>query len=273
MFCNDLNEQDNQFMLVLSACKVDDAEEGAKIKAVAEGIDRLFSLLQLQGAHDSNLFVSRLFSISADIRERPAVEIPGVFQRHLIEELKDRRGVPEPEAFNFAFFRPMTVDRLNSRFARYLFARVELLLSKGMKQEMRHPLEKLFAARRSATGFHIEHILSRNDENLALFGGDEERFEQERNRLGGLLLLKGKDNSSSGNEPFAKKLETYANTLLWNETLRADSYKSKLDFTRFADAGGLPFRSLDKFGPDELEERHKLLFELCKLIWPAPFPA
>lgn len=273
VFCNDLNEQDNQFMLVLSACKVDDAEEGAKIKAVAEGIDRLFSLLQLQGAHDSNLFVSRLFSISADIRERPAVEIPGVFQRHLIEELKDRRGVPEPEAFNFAFFRPMTVDRLNSRFARYLFARVELLLSKGMKQEMRHPLEKLFAARRSATGFHIEHILSRNDENLALFGGDEERFEQERNRLGGLLLLKGKDNSSSGNEPFAKKLETYANTLLWNETLRADSYKSKLDFTRFADAGGLPFRSLDKFGPDELEERHKLLFELCKLIWPAPFPA
>jgi hypothetical protein len=273
VFFNDLNEQDNQFMLVLSACKVDDPEEVDKIKAVAEGVDRLFSLLQLQGAHDSNLFVSRLFSISADIREISAAEIAVVFQRHLIEELKERRGVPETEAFNFAFFRQMTVDRLNPRFARYVFARVELLLSKGMKQEMRQAFDKLVTSRRTLNGFHIEHILSRNDENLELFGGDEERFEQERNRLGGLLLLKGKDNSSSGNEPYTKKLETYANTLLWNETLRADTYKSNLDFTRFADAEGLSFRPLDKFGPDELEERHKLLFELCKLIWPGPTPA
>ena len=27
------------------------------------------------------------------------------------------------------------------------------------------------------------------------------------------------------------------------------------------------------FGPDELEERQKLLFELCKLIWPSPAQA
>jgi hypothetical protein len=58
--------------------------------------------------------------------------------------------------------------------------------------------------------------------------------------------------------------------LLWNETLREDSYKSKLDFTRFAQQSGLPFKALDKFGPEEIEERQKLLFALCNLIWPAP---
>lgn len=270
VFCNDMNELDTQFMLVLSACKVDDPEETAKIQAVATGLDRIFALLQLQGAHDSNQFTARLFAISVDIRERPAAEISGVFQKHLIEELNERRGIPDLEAFNFALFRPMSIDRLNPRFARYLFARVEMLLANGMKQDMRHCLENLVTLRGHVNGFHIEHILSRNSDNQALFGNDEERFEQERNRLGGVLLLKGKDNISSGNESFAKKLESYANTLLWNETLRADSYKSKLDFTRFATAGGLAFRSLDQFGPDELEERHKLLFELCKLIWPAP---
>jgi hypothetical protein len=36
----------------------------------------------------------------------------------------------------------------------------------------------------------IEHILADNEENLQLFGGDEEKFKSERNRLGGLLLLK-----------------------------------------------------------------------------------
>jgi len=273
VFCNHLNEQSNQFMLVLSACKVDDLEEKAKIQAVATGLDRIFALLQLQGAHDSNQFIARLFAISAEIREKPAAEIPGVFQKHLIEELKERRGIPDLDAFNFVLFRPMSIDRLNSRFARYLFARVDLLLAQAMKQKMRQNLSDLVTLRGPVNGFHIEHILSRNADNLTLFENDDERFEQERNRLGGVLLLKGKDNISSGNEPFSKKLESYANTLLWNETLRADSYKSKLDFTRFAASGGLAFRHLDKFGPAELEERHKLLFELCKLIWPAPIQA
>jgi len=53
------------------------------------------------------------------------------------------------------------------------------------------------------TGFHVEHILSRNAENLDLFGKDEVAFEQERNRLGGILLLKGKDNISSNYESYS----------------------------------------------------------------------
>jgi hypothetical protein len=29
----------------------------------------------------------------------------------------------------------------------------------------------------------------------------------------------------------------------------------------------LAFRPLNRFGPDELEERHKLLFDMAKEIW------
>ena len=74
-------------------------------------------------------------------------------------------------------------------------------------------------------------------------------------------------------ELFTKKLASYANTLLWNETLRADAYKSKLDFARFSASNGLGFKALKQFGPAELEERHELLFQLCTLIWPAPTAA
>jgi hypothetical protein len=135
---------------------------------------------------------------------------------------------------------------------------------------MRHPLEHLVTRRGAVNGFHIEHILARNDENLALFESDQERFDQERNRLGATLLLRGNVNNSSGNELYSAKLATYANTLLWNETLRADSYKSKVDFRRFVEQSGLPFRALPKFGPEEIEERQKLLASLCQFIWPAP---
>lgn len=270
VFCNRLNEQNNQFLLVLSACKVDDPEETAKIKAVTAGLDRLFSLLQLQGAYDSNEYTTRLFEISAEIREKPASEIPSIFEKHLIEELKERRSIPELEAFNYTLFKPMSVDRLNTRFTRYVFGRVEMLLAQKSGQQMRHSLEHLVTRRGPVTGFHVEHIIARNNDNLALFGEDQERFEQERNRLGAILLLRGQDNISSSNEAYSVKLATYANTLLWNETLREDSYKSKLDFTRFVQQSCLPFRPLSQFGPDEIEERQKLLFALCNLIWPSP---
>lgn len=52
------------------------------------------------------------------------------------------------------------------------------------------------------------------------------------NRLGGLLLFKGKDNISSSNEKYSDKLKTYTNTLYWNETLRQDTYKTKIDFEK-----------------------------------------
>jgi hypothetical protein len=269
VFCNNLNDLDSQFLLLLSACAVNDPEESQKIEAVSSGLDRMFTLLQLQGSYDSNQFTERLYEISTDIRERPAAELAGIFNRHLIEELAERRSVQPAQPFAYPLFRPMSVDRLNTRFVRYFFGRVEEFIANGMKLKMKHSLKDLVTLRGAKTGFHVEHILSRNAENLALFDGDEERFDQERGRLGGILLLKGKDNISSNNEVFVQKLKSYANTLYWNETLRADCYKSKLDFAAFAKQENLAFQSYEKFGPEELEARHKLLFSMTSMIWSA----
>ncbi len=86
--------------------------------------------------------------------------------------------------------------------------------------------------------------------------------------MGGILLLKGKDNISSSNESYKDKLKSYANTLHWNETLRADSYKSKLDMAAMKKRFKLgDLNPLDAFGPDELEQRHRLLFDITKIIW------
>lgn len=268
VYFNSLNELDSQFMLIISACSVDDPDEAAKIKAVSAGLDRMFSVLQLQGAYDSNEFAARLFDVSTQIREKSADLIPTIFEKHIIEELIERRGVQVSEAFSYSLFRPMSIDRLNTRFTRHVFGRVEMLLAEGMKQKPKHELKDLVTLRGAVSGFHVEHILSRNAENLSLFQGDEERFDLERNRLGAILLLKGKDNISSNNETYHQKLKTYANSLYWNETLREDCYKSKLDFTSFIQANSLEFEPLLAFGPDEVEARQRLLFSLAKLIWP-----
>ena len=115
--------------------------------------------------------------------------------------------------------------------------------------------------------YHIEHIITNNPQNLLLFK-DEEEFNNHRNRLGGLLLLKGKDNQSSGDELYEDKLKTY-NVVgtYYARTLLPDMYHKKVAFNNFITGRGLKFRALSEYGKNEIEERHRLLFEMSKLIW------
>lgn len=266
-YYNSLTDRGHQFLLVLSACKVNDSEEKEKIQAVTYHIDRLFCLLQLQRAYDSNKFNEMMYRISEQIREKEVTLIQEVFNKSLLEILRDKYSNLDISAtLSYGYFKETGID-LDKRFKRYFFARIEEFISENTKMDMRHSLYNLVVNTGSTNGFHIEHILAENEENYALFDNDEEKFRSERNRLGGLLLLKGKDNISSNNERYSDKLESYANTLYWNETLRQDSYKSHLDFTNWIVSSKLNFRPMDKFGPDELEERQKLLFEIIKCIW------
>ncbi|MEC0371141.1 DUF262 domain-containing protein [Paenibacillus chibensis] len=266
VYYNKLIEMDSQFLLILSACSLRDQLEDEKIKLVSYHVDRLFTLLQLQRSYDSNDFNEMIYKICSQIREKTPAEIEAVFEASLLAMISEVRGTPVTEPVSYPLFRD-TGYELNKRFKRYFFARIEEFLASGTKMNMKHSITDLVQKTGSVSGFHIEHILAENSENLQAFGNDRERFERERNRLGGLLLLKGKDNISSNNEAYAKKLKTYANSLYWNETLRQDSYKAKKDFDHMMNTYKLQFRPMDIFGADELEERHRLLFNMIKLIW------
>ena len=266
VYYNALLDLDAPFHLVLSACVPNDPNEDEKIRVIAHEIDRYFSLLQLQGVYDSNEFSDSLYRISEAIRCQPVSMFRQAFNTQLTSVVAARRNVRDAEPLSYAAFKQTGIN-LNTRFKRYFFARVDEFLAENMNLNPKHPIADLVTKTSAKTGFHVEHILSWNEENQELFGGDEELFEQERNRLGGILLLKGKDNISSNNERYTDKLKSYANTLYWNETLRADSYKSKLDMKALKDKFGLELESLERFGPDQLEARHQLLFKLVGIIW------
>lgn len=266
VYYNQINGMDSQFLLILAACNIEDPQEKEKIKSIAYNVDRLFSLLQLQRSYDSNDFNVAIYKISSEIRNKSIDEIRPVFDKYMLELLSGARGVQTSEVYSYGLFKDTGIE-LSKRFKRYFFARIEEFIAKNSNLNMKHSLYDLVANTGSVNGFHIEHILAQNDENKKIFDNDEELFERERNRLGGLLLLKGKDNISSNNETYSNKLKSYANTLYWNETLREDTYKSKLDFTNMIVKHRLNLRPIDKFGPSELEERHRLLFNMSKKIW------
>ena len=266
VYYNAMLDLDAPFLLIVAACALNDVDEDKKIKAIAHEIDRYYSLMQLQNAYDSNEFADSLYPIAEAIREKSVDEFRAAFDAQLTAVIAARRNVQDAEPLSYAAFRQTGIN-LNTRFKRYFFARIDEFLASNMNLQPKHPLADLVTKTGIKSGFHVEHILARNAQNLALFDGDEIRFDQERNRLGGILLLKGKDNISSNNEGYADKLKSYANTLYWNETLRADSYKSKLDIAEFKKRYALDLKPFDSFGPEELEARHKLLFDLTRLIW------
>jgi uncharacterized protein with ParB-like and HNH nuclease domain len=266
VYFNALLDLDAPLLLILSACELNAPLENEKIQILSREIDRYFSLLQLQSAYDSNEFADSLYRISEAIREQGVESYRPAFDAELKAMIASRRNVQDAEALSYAAFKQTGIN-LNTRFKRYFFARLDEFLAENMNLNPKHPIADLVTKTGSKTGFHVEHILSWNDENKELFDDDVERFEQERNRLGGILLLKGKDNISSNNEPYSEKLKSYANTLYWNETLRADSYKSKLDIKELSERYKLDLKPFEQFGPEELEARHRLLFEITKIIW------
>ncbi|MBX3419383.1 MAG: DUF262 domain-containing protein [Pirellulaceae bacterium] len=266
VYFNGLLDLDAPFLLTLSACDLHDPNESEKIQTISREIDRYIALLQLQNAYDSNEFADTLYTISLAIRNRPPEEYRKAFDDQLTATIAARRNVTEAEPFSYVAFKQTGIN-LNTRFKRFFFARIDLFLAENLNVNPKHEIGDLVTKTGAKTGFYVEHILSYNEENLELFDDDEERFEQERNRLGGILLLKGKDNISSGNEPYSQKLKSYANTLYWNETLRRDSYKSKLDMVSLKRQHNLKLEPLDHFGPNELEQRHRLLYEISRIIW------
>jgi len=161
------------------------------------------------------------------------------------------------------------VDR---RPLRYFFARVEQFICDSIGRKMENDVYYISTKTGHKTGYHVEHILSRNQQNKEFFESEEE-FEMKRNKLGGLLLLFNMDNIISNNEQyFDGKRKTYDNGLVWGRTLVDSFYhKSNARFSEFnhefLSRTGLEFKPFDVFDKDTLEYRSKLLYEIVKIIW------
>ena len=270
IYFNGLNNINGQFPLILSILKYNDNKETEKIKLVSKLFDRNFVILNLTNSYDSNRFNDSSNNLLKEIREKPVTEIKDIFDRELLNNIKRAQNIAlnvKLELFEYRFFKNVGYTTLSRKFLRYFFARIEHYLADNINRPTK-TFHQFVVLAKGKEVHHIEHIVARNNENLKIFNNNEEEFEIQRNRLGALLIFKGKDNSSSSNEPFVEKLKTYDNSgILLAESLCKNFYKSNTDFTDFIKSEKLDFKSYDKFGENEIEERHKLLFEISKKIW------
>ena len=267
---NMINYLSGQYQIIIAACSIDDPAEDEKIDTIAKEIDRLWMLLILNDIYDSNKFQNLCFSLNQLLKEKKISEYRSIFDGLIINTIREKRNTTPTSVLDYQNFIKKNYSNMNTRSLRYLFARIEKYICEHTNQSMQNDVEYISTKTGYKTGYHIEHILSHNETNKKYFENEEE-FEDKRNLLGGLLLLKGADNISSSNEEYSDKLKTYSSGLIWGHSLCSDFYHANKDFAAFnrslKEKASSEFRPFDKFDKEALNERSLLLYNLIKVIW------
>lgn len=280
---NKLLDQNQQYLLLLSNVTRDDPNERAKITAIARKFDQIHVILRLLDAYDSNQFQRFIYPLNAAVRDKDAALALGEFDKTLIAALEDAGRISAGrhkgalELFDFERFKGVANKWLN--FSKYILMRIDRHLAQMLDKPSfaSADLEKL-ESRFNRTGIkkcgmHLEHIYTQHAGNRALFTKngvfDESTFQQTRNLLGMVLLLKDKADLSSNDAIYADKRDTYSKSnLIWNELLvghlqsvDARSLPPELQFEKIEpNADGV-------FPRERVEDRQRAVFAAIRLVW------
>ena len=276
---NRANEQGQQHLLVFSALIYNDPEKKEKISFIAKKLDQFYTISRLTGTYDSNNHQLVIYDINKAIRNKPLSEINDLFDEIIIKFFNDR-GIPIDsfnDIFQFKYFENAKID---GQFTKYVLARVDRYLSDILnensfaKQETLHFITH--SGKKPKNGFHIEHMFSYNEKIMAQFKDengepDEKLFNDQRNKLGALLLLKGNENIRTSNNIYAIKKKSYSNSgFIWNRILTNSINQASLNSCKSE-----IIKKFRGYEPDEnglltidaIDERQKLLFEIIRLIY------
>jgi len=266
VYYNHKLDQNRQYLLMMSALEEDDPLAKQKKELVSSLYDKHFALLHLLGCYDSNRFTQSLMDLNHQIRESNLDDIKHIYEKRLLDDIEEERDIRLEDPFYWGFFEEADTS-IGTNFTRYFLTRVNDFIADETELH-RDNFHNLCSNRGSVNGYHIEHILANNDENLEKFDGDEELFARERNRLGAIVLLKRSVNFSSGAENYKDKLKTYSNKgTIWSRTLVENFYHSNPTFKKFKQEYNLDIEPINNFDKQSIDKRQRILFEISKILW------
>ncbi len=247
-----------QTQLLLAPLATSDKPETIrrKIKLVADFIDiwiarRVWTFRTI--AYSSIRYT--LFNLARDLRGK-SVEDLSSFLRSQLDAQPER----------FARSPLLRLHNQNYRQVRHILAR----LTHWVDTECGIPshFEDLVSEGQSRP-FEIEHIWPNHYDRYANLFHHPSEFDEERNRIGGLLLLQRGVNQSLGDAPYEEKLPAY---LAKGENLLARSlhpiaYVNDPSFARLRERSGLSFKPYAHFGTEEQRERQVLYVRLAEWVW------
>lgn len=281
---NKLLDQNQQYLLIMSGLKLNDPDRDNKITGIARKFDQFHTIIRLLDLYDSPMFQRLIYPLNRQIRDEDLTEIYNKFDTELIHSFEQGEVIQKDEVksvidlFSYERFKGMKNRWTN--FSKYILMRIDRYLSQlidkpsyagGDLLELEDHFNK---TTRKKYGLHLEHIYAFNESNKALFTDergifDEQAFNSTRNMLGMVLLLKDRQNESSNNESYRKKVDTYKQSnFIWNELMVGHLHGVDLrnipsDFAvEVIDPDGS-----DAFPKDKIGSRQESVYAAIKQIW------
>lgn len=244
-----------QHMLLLAPLRPEDdaASIDRKIGIVAHFLDIVLTwrLWNSRSIAYSNMQYA-MFVVMKSIRGLSIQDLASVLHAHLQRETE-----------NFASNDRLSVHQQNRYALHRILARLTDYVGTQSGQASRYSEY----VSEGTTRYEVEHIWAKHPERHTEDFPHQADFLEYRNRIGGLLLLPKSFNASFGDKTYEEKLPQYNAQNLLARSLHAQCYEHNPGFVRFRAASGLPFKPVERFTKEALDERGLLYRLLAERIW------
>ncbi|MFZ3593928.1 GmrSD restriction endonuclease domain-containing protein [Streptomyces sp. BH104] len=257
VYYNEVNGISDQYRLILAALEPDDGTsvQKEKSKLVADFLD-LFFVHQLIGGYAPQ---------GADMGAVVDNLVPLVRPCRSTDQLARTLAAELPAGDLFPDFGKYRLRADNRRQVRYLLARLTSFAEVGVGEPNR-----VHEYLSETKPYQVEHIWAVHFERYKDLVKTRDRFEEIRNRLGGLLLLHQSDNASYGDDPYVEKLEHYQRQNILAAALHPTTHKRNPRFQKFLKEAGLQGKMRpypNDFTVEANEDRQQLYKLLAEAIW------
>lgn len=157
----------------------------------------------------------------------------------------------------------------------FLLARIASHLEEQLGLKTKTGFVTFWRRDRGAKTFDIEHALKDqyDEKTLPQKHGfvDAKDYGEQRNLLGGLLLLPRSRNRSLQDKTYVEKLPTYATENVLAQTLNAAFYQNNPDVDKFMAAHpGVKIEPITDFEQASITARGAMYVAIAQLVWAAP---
>ncbi len=250
--------------LLAPLCIADSEEENIrKIQIVATYIDivicrRIWNFLSTT----QNLIADQMFPLIPAIRGKSSSELSNILYKQF--DAENQRKIPGPEIPSFANNSLFYLQGNNRRKVHLILSRMIDYIEAKSGQSSLYPE---YVKKTGINSYEIEHVWANHPERYVDEFPHEYEFEAYRNRIGGLLLLPKKNNTSYGDLPYEDKRDHYLKENLLAQSLHEKAYQNNPGFKQFIKESGLPFRPHSDFKKTDLDARQQLYRLLAERIW------
>ena len=202
-----------------------------------------------------------MFSLCKEIRRKPLGDLVDMLTKKLNEEdvtfagsaSRGRGGLDR-----------LGLNQFSRRYLYHILARMSAFTDSECGRGDHFPH---FVDREIAHPFDIEHIWPDQFDRYQETFSSRQEFEDWRNQIASLLLIKPDVNRSFKDKPFEEKLAAYTTQNFYAASLSKGVYQHQPQFEAFRSRFDLPFKPYATFGKQEQLERRNLVQKLVELIW------